>query len=238
MLDRTIEFKARLYGVEALRTMKELYPYEFLARLTGLSPQILSRYVTGQFLPSLERAEMFINIFKNYTLKDAILKNIIVRGGVIDNVKLLSNTKLLSQISRLIAADNLEAEITKVLTKEADGIPLATLVARELSADLIIAKHKKELGVDDFLEVKQVYPSGTYSYIYVPKPLISKRDRILIVDDILRSGSTIEALLNLCGEAKAEVVGVSVILGLKRGLEMLKKKYRVRVDCIVELDIH
>ncbi len=232
---RIAELKTKIFGAEALRAMKEIYPYDVLSSLTGLSPQILSRYVTGHFLPNLERARTFIRIFREHVLKEAVLKNVEVRNNVVVNIRLLSNTRLLSQIAKAVASEFTGKEVKIVLTKETDGIPFATLVANEIKANLVIAKQSKEVGVEEFIEVRQIYPSGIYSYVYVPKDLISRGDRVLIVDDIIRSGSTIRALIEICHSVRADIVGVCAIVAIGNGVDRLTEEYGIPVNVIARL---
>ncbi|MCS7384808.1 MAG: hypothetical protein NDF53_03645, partial [archaeon GB-1867-097] len=129
---KQLELKIRLNGAEVLRTLKEIYSYQELSKLTKLSPQILLRYIKGQFLPSLERAELFTKIFKEKALKKAILRNIEIRENIIVNVKLLSNIRILNQIAKTIITEIYDKGITAIVTKETDGVPLATLIANKL----------------------------------------------------------------------------------------------------------
>lgn len=232
---RAPELRLRMHGAEALRAMKEVYSYDDLARITGLSPQVLSRYVSGRFLPSAERARLFLRLFKERVLSRLVLDSIEVRGGVVVNTSLLSNARLLSQVARVVASEFAGTGVTAVLTKETDGIPLATLVASYLEAKLVVAKEAKEVGVEEFVEVRQVYPSGMYTYIYVPKGLVARGDRVLIVDDVIRSGSTVRALAEVCRVARASVVGVYAILAVTGADERLSEELGVPVRVLARL---
>ncbi len=234
-MDKLDELKMRIYGAEVLRIMKNFYSYDVLSSLTGLSPQILSRYVTGHFLPSLDRAKNFVEVFKKRILKEALLRNIEVRDNVVVNIKLLSNARLLSQLAKVVAVEFMNLKVSVVLTKETDGIPLATFVAGELNARLVIAKQRKEVGVENFIEVKQVFPSGVYSYIYIPKELLPRGSNVLIVDDIIRSGSTVRALIEACNLMKAHVVGIYTILAIGEGIKRIEKDYKVPIKALLYL---
>jgi adenine phosphoribosyltransferase len=124
------------------------------------------------------------------------------------------------------------------MTAAVDGIPMATLVANILNVDLVIAKKEKEVGVENFLE--EVYipkDSAVMMSFYIPKKAIKRGDSVLIVDDVIRSGETQRALINLVEKAKAEVAGIFSIIVV--GDEWRKK---VELDCpfetILELKPH
>jgi adenine phosphoribosyltransferase len=57
--------------------------------------------------------------------------------------------------------------------------------------------------------------------LYVPKEAIKKRDSILIVDDMIKTGETQAAMVNLVKRAKADIAGVYSIIAV--GEEWQKK---------------
>lgn len=232
---KQLELKIRLNGAEVLRTLKEIYSYQELSKLTKLSPQILLRYIKGQFLPSLERAELFTKIFKEKALKKAILRNIEIRENIIVNVKLLSNIRILNQIAKTIITEIYDKGITAIVTKETDGVPLATLIANKLEAKLVVAKNRKEPGIKEFIEVKQVYSGGLYDYIYIPKNIIRREEKILIIDDIVRTGSTIRALVEACLKEKAKIIKIFTIISVGEGLNKIGEEYGIPVEALVKM---
>jgi adenine phosphoribosyltransferase len=50
--------------------------------------------------------------------------------------------------------------------------------------------------------------------LFIPKEAIKKRDSVLIVDDMIKSGETQEALVNLVKKARAEVSGVFSLIAV------------------------
>ena len=105
--------------------------------------------------------------------------------------------------------------MTKVLTAAVDGIPLAALVANSLGVDLLIAKRNKEVGVPAFLEETYVLQdSGVTMTLYIPKDAFKRRDSVLIVDDMIKTGETQAALVDLVKKAKAEVSGIYSLIAV------------------------
>ena len=105
--------------------------------------------------------------------------------------------------------------ITKILTAAVDGLPLAVRIADELEAELIIAKNTKEVGVPKYIEENYTpsSSSGNLLTLYVPRHLLSKKDRVLIIDDIIRSGYTQNALIKISKKINAKVMGVFIMIG-------------------------
>ncbi len=117
--------------------------------------------------------------------------------------------------------------MTKVLTAAVDGIPLATMVANELGINLVIAKRNKEVGVTAFLEeTYALRDSGVTMTLYVPKNSIKRRDSVLVVDDMIKTGETQNALINLVRKARAELSGIFTLLAIgedwNKGLNLPK----------------
>ena len=93
---------------------------------------------------------------------------------------------------------------------------MATMVANSLGVNLILAKRNKEVGVKAFLEETYILgkDSGVTVTLFIPKDAIRKRDSVLIVDDMIKSGETQEALAHLVKKAKAEVSGIFSLIAV------------------------
>ncbi|MFP3303491.1 MAG: phosphoribosyltransferase family protein, partial [Caldivirga sp.] len=52
--------------------------------------------------------------------------------------------------------------------------------------------------------------------LYIPRLLLTKEDSVIIVDDIVRSGRTVDALLSIIRQAGASLVGVSILVAASR----------------------
>ena len=205
--------RVRIAAVEVLRVMKRSYSYEELSSMTGLPVTVLSRYVNGHVLPSFDRASEILDLFGEKFLVKAVKDKIrLDERRVFDHTGVLSDVVLLSMVAKIALREFWEEEITKVLTKETAGIPLAVLVGRELGVDVLIARDKKSMAVKRFIEARRVFSDGTYAYMYLPRGLMGEKDNVLIVDDCIRTGSAVRALAEMCKMAKASLKGVFVII--------------------------
>ena len=151
--------------------------------------------------------------FNHERIKDYLEK--LKETRFIDNTKLLADSLFLSVLAKIVAQKYKNLKITKILTAAVDGLPLAVRIADQLEAELIIAKNTKEVGVPKYIEENYTpsSSSGNLLTLYVPKHLLSKKDRVLIIDDIIRSGYTQKALIKICHKINAKVLGVLIMIG-------------------------
>jgi len=119
-----------------------------------------------------------------------------------------------------------------VVTMEVDGIPLAAEVAGEFNVYLAVVRAERDLGVEEFVEQKAVYSPSSIKYLYLPKTAIRRGENLLVVDDLVRSGTTIEAMARIAEKAKAKIVGIFAIASVDQS--MAKLKSRLGLTCPIE----
>jgi adenine/guanine phosphoribosyltransferase-like PRPP-binding protein len=234
------DLKFRLATVDLLRTAKKQYTYRELSIKTELPVTVLSRYTKGHVLPNIERArQLWKSLSKLVGLEMEFQKRLKFNNeGYFDNTALIGDINLLRQAANYALAKFAGQRITKILTAAVDGVPLATMIANALGVNLVIAKSTKEVGVSSFLEETYVLNGSGYTVtLYVPKDAIKKRDSVLIVDDIIKSGDTQNALLNLINKAKADVSGIFAMITVgKSWREKLNTPQNCHVEVILRLE--
>ncbi len=104
--------------------------------------------------------------------------------------------------------------VNKILTIEASGIGIACLTAQFFHCPILFAKKTKSRNISSDLWVSTVhsYTHGTDHEVVVARQYLGKNDKVLIIDDFLANGSAITALVELCNEAGAEIVGAAVAI--------------------------
>ncbi|MCS7125304.1 MAG: helix-turn-helix domain-containing protein [Aigarchaeota archaeon] len=230
------ELKYRLSSVEALIILKKMMSYEQLSSMLDIPPTALSRYVNGHVIPSLETSRAIFNIFKKEYLNKEISRRISVdEFGAVDSSMIIYDPVFLKYVTLSEYEKINVVKVDKVLTLEIDGIPVAYQVASILGRDVAVARKAKKLGVREFIEIKQVFESGAYRYIYLPKNSIKRGEYVLLTDDIIRTGATVRALVNLCKEAKANVSGIFTIIALKKMNAKLQAELNIPVISFIEL---
>ncbi len=211
------DLKFRMMTIDLLRMAKERYTYRELAQHTDLPVTVLSRYVKGHVLPTTNRAKSIWNSLEKLVSLENEFRNRITfdDSGYFDNTSIVCNISLLSQGAQHALSKFAGRRITKVITAAVDGVPLATMIAEAFGVNLVLAKNTKEVGIHDFIEESYI-PSGSAvrMVLYIPKKAIKRGDSVLIVDDVIRSGETQRALINLVGKARAEVAGIYALVGV------------------------
>jgi len=232
-MSRVAEVKTRISSVELLATLKRSYNYKELSATLGLSAPILSRYVRGHVLPSAARSEKFIATFRERLLRKMIMDAVKVSAdGSYDISAVVSNVGLLRQIAKVVYSQFSPVPVDRVVTMEVDGIPLAAEVAGEFNVYLAVVRAERDLGVEEFVEQKAVYSPSSIKYLYLPKTAIRRGENLLVVDDLVRSGTTIEAMARIAEKAKAKIVGIFAIASVDQS--MAKLKSRLGLTCPIE----
>jgi len=230
------EYNYRLYSVEALRILKKMMSYDKLSSILNIPPTALSRYVNGHVIPSLETARSIFNIFKKeYLMKEVNNRIIVDEFGAVDSSMIIYDPVFLKHVIISEYEKINSVKIDKVLTLETDGIPVAYQIASMLGKEVAVARKVKKLGIKDFLEIKQIFESGTYRYIYIARNAIKKGEYVFLTDDIIRTGATVRTLVNICKEAKANVSGIFTIISLKKMHAKLEDELDIPVTSFIEL---
>jgi len=215
METRVRELKYRMMITDLLKVASESHTYQQLSDLLDLSPPILSRYMRGHVLPSYKRAQgLYEKLMKITDIKEELKKRINFDDeGYFDNTPLVSEITWLKIMSNYALEKFAGRRVTKVLTAAVDGIPVSTLVSNLLDVDLVVAKDRKEVGISDFIEETYI-PKGSAirKSLYVPRTAIRKRDSVLIIDDVVRTGETVQGLVDLVSNQRADIAGIYVLV--------------------------
>ena len=234
-LTRLEKLKFRIYVVELLRLIKQRYTYSQLSRLTGLPATVLSRYILGHVLPTFERAMELWHILtkKVINLRDEIMERISFDDDnrFFDNTSIINDPLMRKLIALTIFEKLLGTRVNKILTAAVDGVPIASSLSDLLNVPLVVAKKEKEVGVKDFWAVDVVRGSGFRETLYVPKQWLKSKDWVVIVDDVIRTGETQKALVELVKKARAKVAGLFAIISVGD----LEGKVEVDDNCIVDI---
>ena len=232
------DLKLRLMTIELLRTAKykRNITYRELSSKTSLPVTVLSRYAKGHVLPNTARAKQLWKVLTRLVGLEPELRSRIRfdEDGYFDNTEIIGDYNILQQAANHALSNFAGKRVTKVLSAAVDGLPLATMVANALGVNLVVAKRTKEVGVKAFLEETYVLlkGSGVTSTLYIPKEAIKKRDSVLVVDDMIKSGETQAALVSLVKKAKAEMSGVFLLIAIG---EEWKKTLKLSGICPVEV---
>lgn len=150
-------------------------------------------------------------------LEEKIIKDgKILPGDVIKVDSFLNHqldVKFLNILAEEVASYFNKKDINKILTIEASGIALATILSMHMNyVPVVFAKKKKTLNIGDDLwqsHVKSYTTKKDYTII-VSKDYLREDDHLLIVDDFWAEGNAINGLIDISKKAKAKIIGISV----------------------------
>ncbi len=176
-------------------------------------------------------------------LEEKILSDAIIKPGNILKIDNFLNHQIDIGIIRQIAIELKrrfgKLEVNKILTIEASGIAIATLLGNLYDVPVVFAKKSETANSTDNKYVSQAY-SFTHKQmnkVFVSKPYLHPTDRVLIVDDFLADGQATHALINIVRQAGGEVAGIGIAVekGQQNGGRLLREEgYRLESIAIIE----
>lgn len=103
---------------------------------------------------------------------------------------------------------------TKVLTAEISGIAPALTTAYHMHLPVVYARKHKPITMPDqvFLTLTPSHTKGRTVELIISPEYLSKGEKILIIDDFLATGATIQGLVRLAETAGAKVVGIGALI--------------------------
>jgi len=123
--------------------------------------------------------------------------------------------------------------IDKIVTMEAMGIPLATLLSQKTGIPFtIIRKRTYDLPGEICVFQKTGYSE---SKLYING--IEKKDKIIIVDDVLSTGGTLRAVLLAMKQTNIDVKGVFIAVYKGDCIEQIRREFSIPVTTLVKVKI-
>lgn len=233
---RLEEFWYRLGAVEALRILKKNMSYQKLSSLIDLPPSVLSRYINGHVIPSLEKARTILSVFKREFLISEVWKKLERdEVGAIDTSKVIYDPLILKFILMSEYEKIMGFRVDRVMTMESDGIPVAYQLASILGTEVVVVRKSKKIGVRNFIEVRQIFESGAYRYIYLPENVVKRGECMLLVDDMIRTGATMKALAEFCKRIGATISGIFTIVAMKSAKDKLHEELNISIESFITI---
>ncbi len=121
---------------------------------------------------------------------------------------------LMQEAGQALAARFAEESVTKVLTAEISGIAPALMTALALRVPIVYARKTKPITMpeDIYIRTAPSHTKGQEVALMVSPEFLQPGDRVLIVDDFLATGKTIDALVQIVRDAGAELVGIGAVI--------------------------
>lgn len=199
--------------------------------------------IKSDYLCNTERInKSFFYYIMNF-LEEKILLDGVIKEGNILKVDSFLNHQIDIDIIRQMAYEFKRrfrgVEVNKVLTIEASGIAIATLLGDLYDVPVVFAKKNETANSTDDKYISQAY-SFTHkkqNNVFISKPYLHSTDKVLIVDDFLADGQAVHALIDLVHQAGGEVAGIGIAVekGQQQGGQILREEgYHVESIAIVE----
>lgn len=151
-------------------------------------------------------------------LKERILAEGLNLGNGILKIDSLLNHQLdpvlMAGMGKEFAAVFAAVKPDRILTAEISGIAPALMTAIEMNVPIVYARKKQPITMRGVIYVESApsHTKGGMVDLLVSGEFLKSGERILIIDDFLATGQTLMALDRLVQSAKAQVVGVGVVV--------------------------
>lgn len=139
--------------------------------------------------------------------------NRLLPGGYLYLSDYLSQPQLVNRIGQIFSSRFKEANCDYIITMETKGIPLAYATSQYLNVPFVIIRREHRVTEGSVVSIN--YVSGSSKRIQtmsLARRSMPMRCRVLIVDDFMKAGGTIQGMMDLLGEFEATVVGACVFV--------------------------
>lgn len=147
-------------------------------------------------------------------------------GGYLYLTDILGNPRIVNNIGKIFASIYSSRDIDVVMTVATKGIPLAYAVASYLDVPVVIVRHDSRVTEGSTVSIN--YVSGSTKRIQtmvLAKRSLQEGANVLIIDDFMKAGGTINGMVNILEEFKANLKGIGVLVESEGIEERLVDEY-------------
>ena len=161
------------------------------------------------FIPSIDEdeARAFIeDMTEQLSHQDRLLP-----GGYVYLSDLLGRPDVLRYVGRVIARQYIDKQIDAVMTVATKGVPIARSVASYLNVPFVIVRRDSKITEGSTVSVN--YVSGSSERIEkmeLSKRSLKRGSHVLVVDDFMKGGGTVNGMKSMIEEFESELVGITV----------------------------
>lgn len=147
-------------------------------------------------------------------------------GGYLYMTDVLGNPDMMNRVGKVFATAFADQKIDVIMTVATKGIPIAHAIARHLNVPVVIVRRDSKVTEGSTVSIN--YVSGSSRRIQTM--VLSKRSmksgqRVLITDDFMKVGGTMNGMKNLLEEFECTLAGVAVLVEAEHKVEQLVEKY-------------
>lgn len=171
---------------------------------------------------SLEEARLFISGLCE-TISDPAR---LLPGGYLYLTDILGDPVIVQKVGKMIASAYINTEIDVVMTIATKGIPLAYGVASFLNVPVVIVRNDNIVTEGSTVSIN--YVSGSTKRIQtmvLSKRSLAQGSKVLIIDDFMKAGGTVNGMISLLDEFQANLAGIAVLVEAEKAEERLVEDY-------------
>ena len=192
---------------EDLAIIKEVFEDEGIGQL-----QTLAGAAGGvKFIPRIPREaslEIVQRVCRQLEQPERVLP-----GGYLYMTDMLGQPGLLAEVGRIFASAFADRQLDVIMTVETKGIPLAHATAACLNLPVVIVRRDNKVTEGSAVSIN--YVSGSNKRIQtmsLARRALKEKARVLIIDDFMKAGGTVQGMMDLLNEFNATVAGVGVFV--------------------------
>ncbi|WP_448578934.1 phosphoribosyltransferase [Thermosphaera sp.] len=224
------KMKMRLMANELLRLLKPNLSYKDLYELTGIPESVLCRYARGSIIPSFEQAasilaKIALSIDIGFFVKELVERE---KSPVIDLLRVLKDPYISRLLSVMLLLELTGKEVTKIVVTAEAVLPVASFLSTEFNAPIVLVKRKSYPGIQYYSTMVMRSPKEIEN-LYLDRDLLGRKDKVLVLADVVYSGRTLSSVLDMISKSRAEIVDVIAILGLGEAWRMRLEDQGVKV---------
>lgn len=147
-------------------------------------------------------------------------------GGYLYLTDILGDPKIVQRVGAMIASAYIDTPIDVVMTIATKGIPLAYGVAKYLNVPVVIVRNDNIVTEGSTVNIN--YVSGSTKRIQtmvLSKRSLGQGSKVLIIDDFMKAGGTVNGMISLLDEFQAQLAGIAVLVEAEKAEERLVEDY-------------
>ncbi|MFC3210639.1 MULTISPECIES: pur operon repressor [Planomicrobium] len=177
-----------------------------------------------KYIPKLREPE--IRAIMQELISELSHSERLLPGGYLYMTDVLGNPDIMNRVGKVFASAFAHEKIDVIMTVATKGIPIAHAIARHLNVPVVIVRRDSKVTEGSTVSIN--YVSGSSRRIQTM--VLSKRSmksgqRVLITDDFMKVGGTMNGMKNLLEEFECTLAGVAVLVEAEHKDEQLVEKY-------------
>jgi purine operon repressor len=147
-------------------------------------------------------------------------------GGYLYMTDILGDPSIVQKAGRLLASAFTGEKIDLVMTVATKGIPLAYAVASHLNVPVVIVRRDNKVTEGSTVSINYVSGStGRIQTMVLSKRSMDQGANVLIVDDFMKAGGTVNGMISMLNEFNAKLAGIAVLVEAEKIEERLVDDY-------------